>query len=98
MFLTAKKGRWYNISEVINSRKVFGGVNPFNIVILNNVWNREFKSLSAYCKLYGVDKDIVLLKPSNSTIANEILIRKDEILKDLNKYFKSKWLKDIKIV
>lgn len=97
MILVRKKSRWFNTSEIMVSRRIFGGLNPHNLLILQKVWQKELKSLSSHCSLMGVEKNKIILKPSNSVIANEILIRKDEILRDLNKYFKSKWIKDIRI-
>ena len=98
MIKTAKKNKWIKISEVLNYRNILGGINPHNLMILKNIWDKELKGLSDYCELYSIEKDKIVLKARNSVIANEIIIRKDSILKDLNKYFKSKWIKDIKIV
>jgi len=98
MIKTKKKEKWFKVSDILSYRNILGGINPNNLMILQNIWEKEFKGINEYCELYGIEKNKIILKTKNSVIANEINIRKDSILKDLNKHFRTKWIKDIKII
>jgi len=84
--------------EILSSYKVFNGIRLENLMILNSVWKEEMKEFSDYCEIDSIDKKTLVLKVKNSVIKNELFMRKDEILKKINKHFKSPFIKDIKLI
>ena len=84
--------------EILSSYKVFNGIRLENLMILNSVWKEEMKEFSDYCEIDSIDKKTLVLKVKNSVIKNELFMRKDEILKKINKHFNSPFIKDIKLI
>ena len=97
MFLTRKSSRWANASSLIASRSLFGGIKPENLVILKTVWEKEMSGFAKYCELEGVEKNFEVVKAANSVVASELFLRRDEILKNLNKHFRARWIKGLRI-
>ncbi|MBP7796235.1 MAG: DUF721 domain-containing protein [Elusimicrobiales bacterium] len=67
-------------------------------MILNSVWKNEMKEYSLYCDIFSIEKKTLVLKIKNPVVKNEIYIKKDIILRKINKYFNSNFIKDIKFV
>ena len=93
-----RRGGMKSVGEIISSPGALFGINPQNLIILRRAWDAEMLSFSRFFYLEGIEKNTVVVKAINSSAANEVCLRKNEILRSLNKYFKSKWLKDIKVV
>lgn len=93
-----RRGGMKSVGEIISSPGAFFGINPNNLLILASAWDREMSGFKKYFYLEGVEKDAVVVKAVNSSAASEVRLRKNEILRTLNKYFKRKWLKDVKVV
>jgi len=87
-----------SLKEIITDHKVFGGLNINNLMILNSVWKDEMKEYSIYCDIFSIEKKTLVLKIKNPIIKSEIYIKKDIILKKINKHFNSNFIKDIKFV
>ena len=87
-----------SLKEIITDHKVFGGLNINNLMILNSVWKNEMKEYSLYCDIFSIEKKTLVLKIKNPVVKNEIYIKKDIILRKINKYFNSNFIKDIKFV
>ena len=87
-----------SVREIISSYKLFGGIRVENLMILNYVWKNEMKEFSSYCTIDSIDGRTLVLKVDNSVIKNELLIRKSEIIKKINKHFKTGFIKDIRFV
>lgn len=98
MFLTRKSSRWASASSIISSRGLFGGIKPENLVILKAVWEKEMEGFKKYCELEGVEKNFITVKAVNSVVASELFLRRDEIVRSLNKHFRSKWIKGLRII
>jgi len=84
--------------EILSSYKIFNGVKIENLMILNSIWNQELKEFSNYCDIHSMEGNTLVLKTKNSVIKNEMFIRKDEIIRKINSYFKSRFVKNIKFI
>jgi len=87
-----------NIKEIMSSYKFFNGIKIENLMILNSIWKNEMKDYSLFCDIYSIEKKKLIIKVKNPVIRNEIYMRKDEILKKINSYFKTKFIKDIGVI
>ena len=87
-----------NIKEIMSSYKFFNGIKIENLMILNSIWKNEMKDYSLFCDIYSIEKKKLIIKVKNPIIRNEIYMRKDEILKKINSYFKTKFIKDIGVI
>ncbi len=84
------------MNEVCSSWKFMGGVGLDKLAVLDAVWKKEMGRLGEHCVLLGVDRHFVLVKPTSAAAANELALRSSVLVKGLNKYFKSPWIKAIK--
>ncbi|MDO8806485.1 MAG: DciA family protein [Elusimicrobiota bacterium] len=96
MFLERKKANWTKANEVCSSWKLMGGSDLDRLALLEAVWKKEMGRLGEHCVLLGVDKGVILVKPSSATAASELALRSSVLVKGLNKYFKRPWIKAIK--
>ncbi|MGC9070984.1 MAG: DciA family protein [Elusimicrobiales bacterium] len=87
-----------SIREIISSRRFLGGVDILNLMMLDYIWKKDFSDFSSMCEIYSVEKNILILKAKNSVFMNEIKIRKESLTNELNKYFRRKFIKDIKVI
>jgi hypothetical protein len=87
-----------NIKEIMSSYKFFNGIKIENLMILNSIWKNEMKDYSLFCDIYSIEKKKLIIKVKNPVIRNEIYMRKDEILKKINSYFKTKFINDINFI
>jgi hypothetical protein len=87
-----------SVREILSSYKIFNGIRLENLMILNSVWKEEMKEFLDYCEIDSIDKRTLILRVKNSVIKNELFMRKDEILKKINKHFNSPFIKDIKLI
>ncbi|MBI4050889.1 MAG: DUF721 domain-containing protein [Elusimicrobia bacterium] len=90
-------GTWTQASELAKSWKARHSIRPDRVAILNAVWEKELGSLARYWILDGVQAGFLYVKPKSSSAIQELQLRAIEITKKLNKYFKSSWIKGIKI-
>ena len=96
MFLERKKANWTSANEVCASWKLMGVSGLDRLAVLDAVWKKEMGRLGDHCVLLGVDRGIVLVKPSSAAAASELALRSSVLVKGLNKYFKRPWIKAIK--
>ena len=87
-----------NIREILSSRRVFGGIKIENLMILDCVWKKEMKDFSSYCDVHSIEGRILFVKVASSVVRNEMYIKKDEIIKRINKHFNYNFIKDIKFI
>lgn len=97
MFLTKKKQNWTPVNKV-NSWRCFKGFNMDRLLILESVWDKEMGVLGEHCVFLGVEKNAILLKTDSSVVANEIVFKSKQTIRNLNKYFRTPWVKYLKIV
>jgi hypothetical protein len=96
MFLARKSSNWTRANEVCSSWKFLGGVGPDRLAVLDAVWKKEIGRLGEHCVLLGVERGLILVKPSSAAAASELALRSSVLVKSLNKYFKRPWIKAIK--
>lgn len=87
-----------SLAEIISSRNIFFGLDPSNLPILAAAWDIEYGGFSKYFSLEGVEKNAVVIRVSGSCAANDVKLREKEIIRTLNKYFRNKWIKSLKVV
>lgn len=85
-----------SIKEIISSKRLFYGIDISNLPLLDYIWKEKFKNYSAFCEIDAIERNILVLKPANGVIKNEIYMKKDQIVREINKYFKKEFIKDIK--
>lgn len=85
------------IGEIISSKRLFG-IDLKKLPIIENIWIKEFSCFSKFSSIVGIERNILVIKAHNSVIANEIKIKKNSLIKEINKYFKSEIIGDIKII
>lgn len=96
MFLEKRKVNWTKAKDVCTSWKLMGGADLGRLALLDAVWKKEMGRLSEHCVMLGVDKGVILVKPSSATAASELALRSSVLVKGLNKYFTRPWIKAIK--
>ena len=96
MVKTGKRQRWSTAGELVRSFQFRAGVQPDKISILNAVWEKELGHFSRHWSLLGVRRGTLYIRPRSSAAAHELQMRSAEILRDLNKYVSSPWIKAIK--
>ena len=82
--------------DVVRSFGYKTGAQPDRLAILDTVWEREVGHFSKYWKLNAVKKGILFVTTSSPVAAQELQLRAPSLLRELNKYFKSAWIKAIK--
>lgn len=96
MFLVKKSQNWTQFKKITTYR-CFKGFNIDRLLILESVWKKEMGSLCDHCVLLGVAKNAITVKTDSSVVANEITLKSRSIIKNLNKYFRSPWIKFLKV-
>jgi hypothetical protein len=96
MFLERKKSNWTKAGDVCSSWRFKGMIAPDRLAVLDAIWKKEIGRLGDHCELLGVDRSYILVKPRSAAAANELALRSSVLVKSLNKYFKSPWIKAIK--
>lgn len=96
MFLARKRSNWSKAEAICTSWKFLGIAGLDRLAILDAVWKKEMGRLSDHCVLLGVDKGIILVKPTSAAAASELSLRSSMLVKGLNKYFKRPWITAIK--
>lgn len=78
----------------------FSGLNVglSRVMILESVWEKEIGVMAKHWELYAVKGGAVLVKTKASSAAQELKVRSAGLIKNLNKYFDSKWIKKIQNV
>ena len=96
MFLQRKPSNWTKAGDICSSRRFQAAAGLDRLALLDAVWKREIGRLGDHCALLGVDRAVILVRPSSAAAANELALRAPQIVKGLNKYFKRPWIKGIR--
>lgn len=96
MFLARKTSNWKKADKVCSSWKFLGVTGLDRLAILDAVWKKEMGRLGEHCVLLGVERGVLLVKPSSSAAASELALRSSVLVKGLNKYFKRPWIRAIR--
>lgn len=89
--------RWTSAAELIQSWGYRQGISTDKVAILNAVWEKELGHFSKHWKLKGVRKGVIYVSARSSGAALELKMRSVEIVRNLNKYFKTAWIKGIRL-
>lgn len=91
------KKKWHCAQEELNS-PFYPLVRQLNrLHILEYAWKKGVGNKSKFWVLYAVQGDTLFVRVRSAVAKAELNVRKNMILKELNKYFKKPWIKDIKI-
>lgn len=96
MFLSRKSQNWRKADSLCSPRRLLGGADLDRLGVLDAVWKKESGRLGEHCALLGVDKGVLVVRPSSAAAASELALRSSVIVKGLNKYFKRPWIRSIR--
>ncbi len=68
------------------------------LMILDYAWKKVVAEKEKFWKLVAVQKKNLLVEVKLSVARNELIARREIILKELNKYFDRPWIEKIEIV
>lgn len=91
-----KKQRWSSAADLVSSFKYRAEIQSDKISILNAVWEKELGHFSKHWSLIGVKKGILYVKPRSAAAAQELHMRRAEMVRSLNKYFSRPWIKAVR--
>ena len=98
MKLGAKpKKIWHNPSE-LNQKysRLSSQIN--RLMILDHAWKQVTAGKEKFWKLSAVQKKTILVEVKLSVARNELLARRETLIKELNKFFDKPWIEKIEIV
>ena len=87
---------WVPARSILNGWKRRVYLQEDKILILHQVWERTIGPLSRYWSLYAIRRGVLYIKPSSAAAVQELQFRKTQIIRDLNKYFRRPWIKEIR--
>lgn len=92
-----KKKNWSSASEI---KTKFNGMarSLDRLMILNTVWTREAGRMSGHWTIDAVQDGTIFVKAASAAAAQELSLRSAVMVKNLNKYFDSPWIRAIKKV
>ncbi len=82
--------------DVVRSFGFKTGAQGDRLAILDAVWEKEAGHYVKYWKLDAIRKGVLYIRVSSPVAAQELQLRGPSLLRALNKYFKSDWIKAIK--
>ena len=91
------KKQWYCSQELNNQ------FNPISktlnrLMILDYVWEKLVGNKSRFWVLQAVKKDTLYVQVKVSVAKNELTGKRRELIRELNKYFETPWIKHIEII
>lgn len=88
--------RWITSADIITSWRFKTGARTERLVVLGAAWEKEFGHMARHWKLQGIQKGFIYISPQSPAAAMELRMQSSSMLRSLNKYFKSPWIKGIK--
>lgn len=85
------------VGKVIHKTLGKTGVFSEKISILNTIWEKEIGSLHRFWNLRGIKNRILYVKTTTSSASHELHMRKNEVIRRINKHFRGEWIKGIRI-
>ncbi|MBO4675059.1 MAG: DUF721 domain-containing protein [Elusimicrobiaceae bacterium] len=90
------KKQWRSTQELVN------GYSPLSqrlnrLVILEHVWKKLVGNKAAFWVLHAVQGDTLFVNTKAAVAKNELIARKTQLIKELNKNFTTPWIKKIEI-
>ena len=98
MKLGAKpKKIWHNSSELSQKyNRLSSQIN--RLMILDYAWKKVAAGKEKFWKLAAVQKKTILVEVKLSVARNELISRREMMIKELNKFFDRPWIEKIEIV
>lgn len=88
---------WAPVADVVRSWGFKKGISPDRVAILSAIWEKELGHMARHWKLKGVRRGVLYISPKSSGAALELQMRGQDIVRGLNKYFKTAWIKGVRI-
>jgi hypothetical protein len=82
--------------DVVRSFGFKTGTQGDRLALLDAVWEREAGHFSKHWKLSAMKRGVLYIEVSSPAASQELQLRAPSLLRALNKYFKSDWIKAIK--
>lgn len=91
------KKEWHCAKQDLTAR-----FNPLNkqlnrLMMLDYVWKKLVGDKEKFWTLHAVQQGTLFIQVSASVAKNELNARKKQLIFELNKYFDTPWIKEIKI-
>jgi len=67
------------------------------LLILDHVWTQLVGAKGKFWVLYAVQRDTLYVKVRVAVAKNELIARREQLIKELNKHFEKPWIKRIEI-
>lgn len=84
-------------SSVLNNRLNRLNARLNRLMILDHVWTQLVGSKGKFWVLHAVQRDTVYIKVRVAVAKNELIARREQLIKELNKHFEKPWIKRIEI-
>ena len=88
---------WVSTADLVRAWNFRQGITPDRVAILNAVWEKELGHMARHWKLQGIRRGVLYIAPKSSGAALELQMRSQEIARNLNKYFKTAWIKGVRV-
>ncbi len=97
MFKQDKKAVWHSSEEV---SKNFYGLNHKlgRLLLLESLWDKTTAGRARFWVISAVKGGTVFVKVQSSAAKQELMFKKKDLIKELNKNFDSPWIKEISII
>ncbi len=98
MKLGAKPRKIWNESSELNGK--FNRLNKQlnRLLLLDHVWTKLIGNKERFWKLIAVQKGVLLVEVKLSVARNELIARRNLLVKEINKHFDKPWIEKIEIV
>ena len=94
----AKPRKIWNKSSELGERYNRLHIQINRLMLLDYAWKKVVADKAKFWKLSAVQKKSLLVEVKLSVARNELIARRETILKELNKYFDKPWIEKIEIV
>ena len=88
---------WHGAKELTDNYNRFKAQID-RLILLDTVWNKVVGQKAKYWKIDAVQKNTIFVKVNVVMASQELLLNKASIIKELNKYYKKAWIKEISII
>ena len=91
------KKQWHSSQELSGRFNRLSGVLN-RLLILEYVWNQQTGVKSRFWVLKAVQQGTLFVQVRASVAKNELLARRTQLIRELNKHFERPWIKKIEII
>lgn len=95
-FIDNKKTRWHSADEITKSFNR-SNIQINRLMLLDYAWKKIVNERARFWVLSAVQGSTLFVKVKISVAKNELVGRRREIIRELNKYFDKPWIKHIEI-